>query len=180
MARNKSSDDDNQLVSWLEGSFSLSFLLFFSTYTILGWAIASRVRSWYSFLEEKNLILFPEIGADSWFFILKLLALGVIISISLIFTNPVGLISFIFEESINSDVKAFIAILFWSILFVVIFCYFHYFADLLVVTSANILFRMDLDKLKYQSWLVTLIIIMLALVSFSLGVFAFDYFSFQP
>lgn len=177
MPRKNNSLEKDDYNSWLNSNLLISLSLFLCTYTVLGWAIASTAGFWLFLLEQQNISLTFLIEQDSLLFIIKIVALFVIITISLFLSTPVALITFVFEESINSDIKAFIAILFWSVLLVFIFCSFEYFADLLVVTAVNILFRLDLQKLKYPRWVVRLIIFTLAFLSFMSGVYLFDHFN---
>ncbi len=177
MPRDKNSLNKDNYISWLDSNLLISLSLFLCNYTVLGWAIASSSSFWEKLLAQQNISLLFLIEQDSLIFILKIVALFVIIAISLFLSTPVALITFIFEESINSDIKAFIAILFWSVILVFIFCSFDYFSDLLVVTATNILFRIDLQKLKYPNWLIRLIILGLAFIAFMSGVFLYDYFN---
>ncbi|WP_330205211.1 hypothetical protein [Cyanobacterium sp. Dongsha4] len=177
MPRKNNSLEKDDYNSWLNSNLLISLCLFLCTYIVLGWAIASTAGFWLLLLKQQNISITFLIEQDSLLFVIKIIALFVIITISLFLSTPVALITFVFEESINSDIKAFIAILFWSVLLVFIFCSFEYFADLLVVTAVNILFRLDLQKLKYPRWVVRLIIFTLAFLSFMSGVYLFDHFN---
>lgn len=177
MPRNKNSFSEDSSISWLDSNLLISLSLFLCTYLTLGWAIASTSEIWEKLLKQKNIPLLFFIEQDSFLLILKIVALFVIIAISLFLSTPVALITFVFEESINSDLKALLAILFWSVVLVFIFCSLEYFADLLVITATNILFRIDLQKLKYPNWLIRVIIFGLALLAFLSGVFLYDHFN---
>lgn len=176
MPRNKNSFNQDNYISWLDSNLLVSFILFLCTYLTLGWVIASTSKFWEKLLEQQNISLLFLIQEDLLLFLIKIVVLFVTIAVSLFLSSPVGLITFIFEESINSDTKAFLAILFWSVVLVFIFCSFDYFADLLVITAANILFRIDLQKLKYPNWLIRIIILGLALLAFLGGVFLYEHF----
>jgi hypothetical protein len=161
-------------MSWLEKTPWLSLFILCTTYAVFGWSIASSVDTWIHltletvnnigwFLEEQLIVV-----------IIHLLALGVIILISLFLTTPVAFITFFVQESISSDLKAVIAIFLWSFLAVLIFCFWNIFSDLLVMVSAGILAKLDLQKLGYKTWQVFFMIVILAFFSFGVGVVSFE------
>jgi hypothetical protein len=173
----KSFGEITEKTSWLDTNLLVSFFLFFSTYGVVGWMTARVANHWAIVITEQNTLINLLIQKDFLPLIIKLLILFATIFISLILSSPLGLITFVFEESINSDVKAFIAILFWSIVLVFIFCSFDYFSHLLVITSSNILLRLDLQKLKYKNWQILTLIFVVSSTAFSLGFILFDFFS---
>lgn len=163
--------------SWLDKNLLLSFSIFLCTYTVFGWLITDDLQIWAKIIGEQSLSFNLVIEEDIGLWVTRILALLVIVIISLLLSAPVALITFVFEETINSDVKAFVALLFWSIALIIIFCYFDSFADLLVITSATILFRLDLQKSKFKNWQIFFLIFILASIGFCLGIFLFDFFS---
>ena len=161
-------------MSWLEKTPWLSVFILFITYAVFGWSIASSANSWATltletvdsiglFLEEQLVVI-----------IIHLLALAVIIIISLALTTPVALITFFVQESISSDLRAVIAVFSWSFIVVLMFCFWDYFSDLLVMVSAGILVKLDLQKLGFKTWQVFLVILVLAFLSFLLGIISFE------
>ncbi len=177
MARKKSWNDVEKQSSWIDKNFLISLSIFFCTYSILGWSIANIVDDWVNIVNKQSIAIHLLIQQNILLLIIKLFILIITIIISLILSSPLALISFIFEKSINSDLKAFFAILFWSVLLVFIFSSFDYFADLLVITSTNILLRIDLEKSNYKGWQIFFLTLILALGAFSIGVFLFNIFS---
>lgn len=163
--------------SWLDKNLFLSFSIFLCTYIVLGWLIADDLEHWAMVIREQSLSFHLVIEEDIGLWITRIFAFSILIFISLLLSTPIALITFVFEETINSDVKAFIAILFWSIALIFIFCYFDHFADLLVITSATILFRLDLQKSSFKNWQIFSFIFVLASIGFSLGMFLFHFLS---
>ena len=161
-------------MSWLEKTPWLSLFILCTTYAVFGWSIASSVDTWINLTLEtvNNIGLFLE--EQLIVMIIHLLALGIIILISLFLTTPVAFITFFVQESIGSDLKAVIAIFLWSFIAVLIFCFWSFFSDLLVMVSAGILVKLDLQKLGYKTWQVFFIIVLLAFLSFVVGVFSFE------
>ena len=161
-------------MSWLEKTPWLSLFILCTTYAVFGWSIASSVDTWiHSTLETvSNIGLFLEY--ELILLIFHLLALGVIVLISLFLTTPVAFITFFVQESISSDFKAVIAIFLWSFIAVLIFCFWNFFSDLLVMVSAGILAKLDLQKLGCKTWQVFVIIVLLAFLSFVVGVVSFE------
>lgn len=173
----KSLGEITKNISWLDTNLLLSFSLFFSTYGVVGWTIAKIANHWAIVIREQNTSINLLIEKDFLPLIIKLLILLATVFVSLILSRPLVLITFIFEESINSDLKVFLAILFWSIVLVFVFCSFDYFSHLLVIVSSSILLRLDLQKLKYKNWQVTAFIFIVASTAFSLGFILFDFFN---
>jgi len=173
----KSFSSRNQITSWVEKKLWLSSLLYCLVYFAIGWSIGSQtpvlIHSFQNLLESFNIV---TIEHSLLIKTVRTLSLLIIMGISLSLIHPISIITVVFEESINSDFKAFFSILFWSILLVFIFCYFDYFADILVVTSSTILFRLDLQNQKKKPWQILGIIIILAPLSFLSGLFLFEHF----
>lgn len=172
MAKNKTSPKD----SWLYGNLLISLILFVATYIVLGWVIASTAPFWQKLFSAENITIAYLIYLRAFPLFFKLILLFLILGFSLFLTSPFSFIALFLEKSIDSDVKIFLSILFWSVILVFIFCSFDYFADLLVITSANLLLRMDLQKLGYPPWLVACIIVLIAIISFVIGFFCFEFF----
>ncbi|BAQ63566.1 hypothetical protein GM3709_331 [Geminocystis sp. NIES-3709] len=177
MPSKKSLNDIRKESSWLDTNFFLSLSLFFCTYAVVGWSIANLANKWAKIITEQNTIINLLIQEDLLPLIIKLSILFGTVFLSLILSSPLVLITIIFEESINSDLKAFIAILFWSIVLVFVFCSFDYFSDLLVITSSNILLRLDLQKFNNNNSQVLFFIFVMASIAFSVGFILFDFVS---
>lgn len=163
--------------SWLDKNILIFLGIFLCTYSVLGWSIASIVESWANIINDHTMAINFLIQEKILLLIIKLLILAITVLVSLGLSSPLTLMTFIFEESINSDLKAFIAILVWSIILVFIFCSIDYFADLLVITSTNILLRLDLQKSKLKSWQIFFVTLILAFIGFTLGMFLFNFLS---
>jgi hypothetical protein len=161
-------------MSWLDKMPWLSLLILFITYAVFGWSVSSVADSWVQWILEtgKNLDLFLEEKLISN--TIHLFALAVIIVISLCLTTLVALITFAFEKSIGSDLKAFLSVFFWSFILVLMFCFLDYFADLLVMISAAILVKLDLQKIGCKTWQTFSIIVFLASLAFGFGVISFE------
>lgn len=175
MANKKDGNQDTIKQSWLTKNPWLSFTIFLCTYGVFGWSIANRAELWLIYLKEGGKSIVTSVEDDLLLLLIRLTALMVIIVISLSLTTPVALITFVFEESVSSDLKAFIYVLLWSVLAVFILCSFDFFADLLVLISANILLRLDLQNLSLKMWQIFLLIIFLATSAFVTGILLFDY-----
>ncbi|AUC61922.1 hypothetical protein AA637_12560 [Cyanobacterium sp. HL-69] len=162
-------------ISWIDKKSWLSLLLYSCIYLIIGWSIASRseilIRNTRNIIDRWNIL----IDDDLLLMVIRAFSLILIMTISLMVMNPFSIITFIFEESISSDLKGFISVLVWSILLVFIFCYFDYFADILVITSSTILLSLDLEEKKIYGKSLIFLMVFIASIAFSLGVLMFDY-----
>lgn len=175
MAEQKDSLTDINEKSWLVKTPWLSAIIFLCTYGVFGWSLADKAQSWLIYAREKSESLNIFIEDEILLLFLRISVLIIIILISLSLTTPIALMTFVFEESLSSDLKAFIYILLWSILAVFILCSFDFFSDLLVIISANILLRLDLQKLKLKLWQIIGIIIGFGSLAYTFGALLFDY-----
>lgn len=161
-------------MSWLDKSLWLSVSVLFLTYAVFGWSVSKEVEYWaesilnlgknIDWLLEKQLVIY----------FLYVFYLFFIILVSLSLTFFIGLITFIFKESVDSDFKAFISVFVWSFILVFLFCFLDYFADLLVMISSVILVKLDLQKMGYQTWQTFFVIVLVTCFSFILGVVSFE------
>jgi hypothetical protein len=160
--------------SWLEKMPWLSLLILFITYMLFGWSITQKSESLIKVLLNTGENLNLLIEKDTILLAIHLLALATIIIITFFLTTPIALITFVYKGTISSDLTAIISVFGWSLLLVIIACYFSFFADFLVMISASILARLDLQKLGCKSRETFLIILILASIAFALGVFSFQ------
>ena len=163
--------------SWINRNLLFSLSLYLSTYIVFGWLIASHTIVWADFLRQQDIPIEIFLEEEILLLLIKLLALITIIVITFFLSTPVALTTFLFKNSINSDVKGFISILLWSIILVFAFTSFDYFAHLLILIAANILLRLDLRKLHYRNWQIIVTILFCAAIAFSSGMLLFDFFS---
>ena len=177
MANNNYNLKSSTKKSWFNRNLLLSLSLYLTTYTVFGWLIASRIVSWAEFVRKQNISIEIFLEEELLLSLSKLLALITIILITFFLSTPVALTTFLFQNSINSDVKGFISILLWSIILVFAFTSFDYFAHLLVLIAVNILLRLDLSKLRYRNWQIIVSILFCAAIAFSAGMMLFDFFS---
>ncbi|MBE9223434.1 hypothetical protein IQ215_12075 [Cyanobacterium stanieri LEGE 03274] len=172
----KIKDIANQnLISWVDKKPWLSLFLYSCIYGIIGWSVASRseflMRNVRDLIDNWNIL----IADDLLLIFIRIFSLILIVAISLMVMNPFSLITFIFEESVSSDLKSFVSVLVWSVLLVFVFCNFDYFTDFLVVASATILVTLDLEERKIYGKKLICIMVLIASIMFSLGAFTFDY-----
>jgi hypothetical protein len=160
-------------MSWLQKTPWLSLSIFMATYTVFGWSMARVAESWTSYLSKigENWGWFIE--EEAIFVSVHLLAIVVVILISFSLTIPIALVTFVFRESIGSNIKGLISILLCSLLFVFMISSLNYFADLLVMISAAILTRLDLLKLGCKNWQIFFIIFLLGSFACGLGIIIF-------
>lgn len=175
MGKDESDLSQQNFTSWVETKLWLPLLVYAGIYGVVGWSVAGSSDDFIEvvsgFMARWNLAMEDELLV----IIIRVLSLVMVIGLSLAVLNPLSIVTFVFEESINSDLKSFIAILIWSILLVFAFCNFDYFANLLVIASATILLHLDLQERNIKPEKVILLMVILASIAFSLGSFLFDY-----
>ncbi len=160
-------------MSWLERTPWLSIVFLLITYAVFGWLFARNTDLWVSYLLELGESWAWFLEQKAIFITIHILAIIVIILISLSLTTPIALLTFVFKETIGSNLKGFISILIWSLVLVIVLSSIHYFANLLVMISSSILVRLDLLRLGCKNWQIFLIIALLGSTAFGLGVISF-------
>ena len=130
----------------------LSLLILFMTYAVFGWSISQASQSWAQWIVETGETFKFTLEEEVIILSIHLLALAVIVIVSLCLTIPIAVITWAFQRSLGSDLKAFISVFVWSFILVLIICSFNYFADLLVMICAALLVRLDLQKLGCKTW----------------------------
>lgn len=156
-------------MSWLEKNPCLSIFILIITHVLFGWSIYDEAYSLINWIMATGVDINLLLEKELVIYLIHLLVLIIVIFVSLFLTTPVALITFVFKESIGSDIKATISVLLWSFFLVLIICYLNFFANLLVIISAGILVKLDLQKMGFKKWQVFLFIIILSSLSFSLG-----------
>jgi hypothetical protein len=159
--------------------FILLIFLIPSVYGVFGWSIAHERLSWSDWLiargDEMNWTLTSE-----WLeIIIYALAVVIVLSIALGLTLFSEQISVIFSSWVKTDTRAIFSILGWSLAIVFIFHKWAVFSRVLILLSATILGRLELQEAGYNRWQVFLILIFLCLGSFGLGIWAYNFWGHE-
>lgn len=126
----------------------LSLTLLLLTYSIFGWILAEAIMGW-----EIRL----AVGASLLLIVLTL-------------TAPITLIRVCFGSWLQSDVKAFIAIIFFSLALVAVIVWIKLFARVAVLLAAGALARLDLQRAGYGRWQALSLLAFICLLGYSLGI----------
>ncbi len=161
-------------MSWLQNSSRLSIIILFITYIIFGWSLSEK-----SSVFIKQILLVSEnlgfiLKQDYIYYFLLVLILGIIVIICLFLTTPITLVTFIFEETISTSIKAILSVFGWSFFLVILLCFFSYFLDFFVLISASILVKLDLKKMGFNNVQSSIIMIFLSWLAFLIGVISFN------
>jgi hypothetical protein len=159
-------------MSWLKKFPWLSLLLVLLTYAVFGWFVASESENWRNWLLEQGKSWNWGFEEGAYQIFIHVVATFAIISISLILTAPIAMMTYILGSWMGSDAKAILSILVWSFVFVLMIRWFEYFIRFLVLLSAAILGRLELQTLGYNKWQTFTLLTLLCLLGFALGVFA--------
>lgn len=161
-------------MSWLQNSSRLSLIILFITYVIFGWSLSEKssvfIKQIFSVSENLGFIL----EKDYIYYFLLVFILGLIVIICLFLTTPITLVTFIFQETISTSIKAILSVLGWSFFLVILLCFFSYFLDFFVLISASILVKLDLKKMGLNNAQSSVVMIFLSWSSFLIGVISFN------
>lgn len=151
--------------------FSLCLILV--TYSIFGWYIAFSSTAWSHFL-----VVYSE--SWGWFLkeevisvVLHVLAGVVILGITTALTGPVAFITLFLGSWFQSDTRAFISVLAWSFVFVLIICWLGFFLRILLLVCAAILGRIALQEAGYKDWITYIFLSLSCLMGFVGGIVIF-------
>ncbi len=146
----------------------LSLALMLLTYATFGWLYSS----WSLVLVREGIFL-KELEANLATSILYGIGTMGILTIALIFTAPISLIAMGVDNWFKSDSRAFISIFLGAFAFAVIVQRIDYLARILVLISAALLVKLDLQLAGYKRWLSFVILTIFCLLGFIGGILAF-------
>lgn len=139
------------------------------TYGSFGWYVASSAITWSHWLANQGDAWGWFLKQETIFLLLHFLASGVVIVITASLAAPVAVVTILFGRSFQSDLKAIIAVLLWSFIVVVMLRWIGDFSRILLLFSAAILGKLELQKLGYSQWLVVPTLVLVCLGGFTLG-----------
>lgn len=146
----------------------LSLALMLLTYATFGWLYGS-----WSLVLVKEGIFFKELETSIASSILYGIGTIGILAIALIFTAPISLIALSVDKWFRADSRAFFSIFLGAFAFAVIVQRVDYFARILVLISAALLVKLDLQLAGYKRWLSFVILTVFCLLGFIGGILAF-------
>lgn len=157
----------------------LSLVLVVLTYGVFGWYVSQSSMDWSHTLIEYEKEWGWTLQEDTIFILLHVFALMTILGVTLVLTAPIAFVSGIFKTWLKSDLRSVFFILLSSFAVVVILCWLEYFVRLLVILSATILYRFELQEIGYNKWQSLIFVILVGLCGFGLGVFMFTHWEMR-
>lgn len=126
----------------------ISLLLLVFTYAVFGWLISATDFSWIVW------------GVAAVYTLL----------IAFVLTAPLRLMKSFYTSWLQSDVRAFMSVIFAAFVAVIILCAFRIFIRIVVLIAAGALVRLDLQTAGYREWQAFGILAVFSLAGFSLGI----------
>jgi len=152
----------------------LSIILLLLTYSSFGWIFARSISWWIQWFLENDSWFGLTLSEPVVFFTLKIIGLILVLFISLILTTPLRFFNYLFGTWLQSDTKALLSVLGFAFAAVLIACWLEQFVRLLILTSAAMLFRFELQRNGYPQWLRKLLLGSLSLISFLTGLILYQ------
>lgn len=147
----------------------LSIILLLLTYSSFGWIFARSSSRWIEWLLENDSWFGLTFTEPVVFLSLKIIGVITVLFISLILTTPLRFFNYLFGTWLQSDTKALLSVLGFAFAAVLIACWLEQFIRLLVLTSAAMLLRFELQKNGYSQGLRKLLLGGLSLFGFVIG-----------
>ncbi len=153
---------------WLKKIPWISSFLLLLTYGVFGWIYSQWV---VAEIERGNLLGALENATEKS----TLFGLGIfwVLLIATVITAPIALMTISITFSLKTEARIFLSILFGAFAFSLIIQEIGYFARFLVLLSAAMLMKLDLQLLGFKKWLSTLIVAIFCLLGFAGGILAF-------
>lgn len=161
--------------------FAVLLLLIPVIYAAFGWSIAQQTEAWGNWLTqggqlaELHILVERAVAHKLLYGLSLLLILSITFGLTIWARNVVGLFGFCFR----SDITAIVAVLFWSLVLALIICFFHYFAEFLLLFGSAILGRLELQEAGYNNWQICSVLTAICVVSFAVGLLGFDWWNFM-
>jgi hypothetical protein len=147
----------------------LAIILLVLTYGVFGWIFAQSIPHWSEWCWKHQGLVGLSLTKTAFFPIFRVIGLIVVLFIALILTTPSLLLNFLFGNWLKSDTKALLSVLGFAFAAVLIFCWLAQFVRLLVLISAAILLRFELQRVKYPIPLILVLIGVLCTTAFVVG-----------
>lgn len=155
-------------MSWIKKIPWLSLIILLLTYGSFGWIYSSWGVKFMS-----QAIWLRELEDSIATSILYSMGSIVVLLIALVFTAPISLITLGIDKWLKSDGRAFLSIFLGAFAFAVIVQRVDYFARFLVLISAALLVKLDLQLVGCKRWLSFSILTIFCLLGFIGGILAF-------
>ncbi|ACB52920.1 conserved hypothetical protein [Crocosphaera subtropica ATCC 51142] len=149
------------------------------TYGSFGWYVAQSASFWSHWLADQGETWGWILEDETIFLLLHILAGSVVLLITASLAAPVAIITILFGSSFKSDNKAIIAVLLWSFVVVMMLRWIAFFAHFLLLFSAAILAKLELQKLGYPQWKVMSVLMIICLGGFTLGLLGSYHFDIR-
>lgn len=147
----------------------IAIILLVLTYGVFGWIFAQSIPHWSAWCWEYQKFFGLTLTKTTFIPIFRVIGLIVVLFISLILTTPSVLLNFLFGSWLKSDTKALLSILGFAFAAVLIFSWLDQFVRLLVLISAAILLRFELQRVKYPTPVILVLIGVLCTTAFIVG-----------
>lgn len=156
-------------MGWLKKIPRISLLLLLLTYGVFGWLYSEWAIPLAATLSTKHELISPLI-AQVTLFSLSLLAIAIAVSY---FTSPISLLTLGMSNWFRADAKALVTIFLSIVLFAIIIEHPATLTRFLILSSAAMLFRLDLQTSGCPQKLAQIIIILVSVIAFSAGLLFF-------
>lgn len=133
----------------------ISFLLLLLACAVFGWVLSTVTEALNVWIIAGSLLLVMDMGL----------------------TAPVTLIEVFFGTWLTSDKRAFLTVLVLAFGLVFAITWIHLFARVLVLLAAGTLFRLDLQRAKFQRWQALTILLLTCVIGYAIGIFSHETFS---
>jgi len=156
-------------MSWLKKIPRISLLLLLLTYGVFGWLYSKWALPFAAELGAKYELISPLI-AQVAFFGLGLVSISIAVSY---FTSPISLLTLGMSNWFRADAKALLTIALSIVIFAIIIEHPMALTRFLILSSAAILFRLDLQTSGCSQKSAQIIIIFVSSIAFSAGLLLF-------
>ena len=150
-----------------------SLVLLFVTFSVFGWYLMDSIPDLTDWVADKGGAF--NISATqlivSWIILPTAAASIIIMAVSL--TAPILWMRIGITSWMKSDINALASTLLWTFAIVLVFSYIEYVVRFLVLLSAAILARLDLQQAGYSKATASVMLVSLCLAGFASGLLAF-------
>lgn len=155
-------------MAWLKKIPWLSLIILLLSYAVEAWMYGI----WATKLLESGTIL-AHLTDSIRLGVLYGAAVAIISFLVVVFTSPISLIAISLDGWLKYDGRAFISIFMGAFAFTIIVQRVDYFARFLVLASAALLVKLDLQLAGYNRWLCSLILVFFCCLGFTGGILTF-------
>ncbi|BDA39945.1 hypothetical protein [Candidatus Atelocyanobacterium thalassae] len=130
----------------------LSLIIILLTYCSFGWYLGSSASDWSYWLGQKVNAYGLSIKNETFFLLIHLIAVLIILLIIIGLSNPDAILTVVFGSSFKSDSKAMITVFLWSLITVFLLRWIVNVSTIFLLICSTVLAKLEMQKFNISRY----------------------------